>query len=69
MATNQAIEFEAVKALRTPVGLSGGAASREANSGRWLSRWATWTFHAVAASPWWAFLVVVLSIACVAYVN
>jgi serine phosphatase RsbU (regulator of sigma subunit) len=39
------------------------------SSGRLLSRWGAQSLLSVTSSPWWAFLVVILAIACVAYAD
>jgi serine phosphatase RsbU (regulator of sigma subunit) len=52
------------------LGDQGGTVSlRAGNAGDWVSRAAAKSFVALKTSTWWAFLVVVLAIGCVAYAD
>jgi serine phosphatase RsbU (regulator of sigma subunit) len=68
MGTNPAVELRPGKSLRAPTDFLARPSVQEI-SHSWATRCVTKTFAAVTSSPWWAFIVVILAIACVGYAD
>jgi serine phosphatase RsbU (regulator of sigma subunit) len=69
MGTSPSVEVDTGKGLGAPEDSPGSASLGGTSSSRWVSRWAGQSLLSVTSSPWWAFLVVILAIACVAYAD
>lgn len=69
MGTTTVVEMDVQKGLKAPGDIPARPAFPNADSRSWVSRWTAKSFHTITSSPWWAFLVVILAIACVAYAD
>lgn len=69
MGTAPTVQIDASKGLGSPRDVPGNPFSHRASAPRWISRWTAKSLRIVTSSPWWAFVVVILAIACVAYAD
>jgi serine phosphatase RsbU (regulator of sigma subunit) len=68
MGTNPALEIGPGKSLRASREFLARPSVQEISQA-WAVRWTQNTLAAVTSSPWWAFVVVILAIACVGYAD